>query len=132
MRRGNGGGFTLIELLVVMAVIALLLSIAAPRYFHHVHRSKEAVLKENLLVMRDALDKFHGDRGKYPETLSDLVTLRYLRAVPVDPITDSPETWIIVPPPVGMSAAVGGIGAVYDIRSGSTETGSDGTRYDSW
>jgi general secretion pathway protein G len=122
-------GFTLIELLVVLAVIALLLALAAPRYFDHIQRSREAVLRENLGVMRDAIDKYHADRGRYPDALSDLVTRRYLRAVPMDPITDSRETWVLLPPPTGTATAGG---AVYDVRSSAPGTGADGTPFESW
>lgn len=122
----QGKGFTLIELLVVMAVIALLVSLAVPRYFSSVDRSQEAVLRSNLATMRDAIDKFHGDRGKYPDKLEDLVTHRYLRAVPKDPVTDSTQTWVVVPPE---DPARGG---VYDVRSGAPGKGRDGTEYKSW
>ncbi len=125
-------GFTLIELLVVLAVIALLLALAAPRYFDHIQRSREAVLRENLNVMRDAIDKFHADRGRYPDALADLVTRRYLRAVPVDPVTDSNETWIVVPPPTGATAGATVAGSVYDVKSSAPGTGADGTPYESW
>lgn len=125
----RSAGFTLIELLVVLAVIALLLALAAPRYFDHIQRSREAVLRENLAVMRDAIDKFHADRGRYPDALSDLVTRRYLRAVPVDPVTDSRETWVTLPPPAGTATAGG---AVYDVRSSAPGTGADGTPFESW
>lgn len=119
-----GRGFTLIELLVVMTVIALLLTLATPRYFQSVDRSREAVLRENLNAVRDAIDKFHADRGRYPESLPDLVTKRYLRSVPVDPIAESDSTWIIVPPPQGV-----GDGAVYDVRSGAQGNTLDGKAY---
>ena len=85
-------GFTLIELLVVMSVIATLLTIAVPRYFQHLDRAKEASLRESLAVMRDAVDKYRGDTGRYPETIEELVTKRYLRKVPPDPITESTES----------------------------------------
>lgn len=125
-------GFTLIELLVVLAVIALLLALAAPRYFDHIQRSREAVLRENLNTMRDAIDKFHADRGRYPDGLGDLVTRRYLRSVPMDPVTDSSETWVVVPPPTGSSAGATPSGSVYDVRSGAPGNGADGTPYESW
>ncbi|MFZ5510316.1 MAG: type II secretion system protein [Pseudomonadota bacterium] len=116
-------GFTLIELLVVLAIIATLLSIAAPRYFQHVERAKEAALKESLHVMRDAIDKYRADTGKYPATLEELVEKRYLRKVPIDPVTDSASQWEIVPPPDE------GAGGVYDVRSGAEGQGVDGTPY---
>ena len=119
-------GFTLIELLVVMAIIATLLTIAVPKYFSHVDKAKEAVLKENLAAIRDSLDKYHSDTGKYPATLEDLVTRKYLRKVPVDPITDSADTWVIVPPADAQK------GGVYDIRSASTDKSKNGTAYNEW
>ncbi len=118
MRRG---GFTLIELIVVMAIIATLLTIALPRYFGSVERSKEVTLRQSLNVMREAIDKFNADNGRYPEKLQDLVEKRYIRAIPVDPITESVETWVIVPVPGAMAQ-----GAVYDVRSGATGNASDG------
>ncbi len=90
-------GFTLIELLVVMAIVALLLTVALPRYFGSVEKSKEVALKENLQVMRTGIDKFFADKGRYPSDLSELVAEHYFRAVPVDPITESSTTWILIP-----------------------------------
>jgi general secretion pathway protein G len=119
-------GFTLVELLVVMTIIALLVSIVAPRYFHSITKAEEAVLKEDLHLMRDELDKYHADTGAYPDTLDDLVNKKYLRAIPVDPITQSASTWILVPPSNGEK------GAVFDIKSGATENGRDGTAYGDW
>ncbi len=118
MRRS---GFTLIELIVVMAIIATLLTIALPRYFGSVDRSKEVTLRQSLNVMRDAIDKFNADNGRYPDKLEDLVEKRYIRAIPLDPITESAETWVIVPVPGAMAQ-----GAVYDIRSGANGNASDG------
>jgi general secretion pathway protein G len=116
-------GFTLIELLVVFAIIATLLSLVAPRYFKSIERAKEAALKENLVTLRDALDKYHGDTGRYPAGLEDLVTARYIRKVPVDPVTDSDATWILIPPGDATK------GTVYDIRSGAGGNSSSGTPY---
>jgi general secretion pathway protein G len=124
--RIEGRGFTLIELLVVMAIIATLLTIAVPRYFHSVERSKEAVLKQDLATMRDAIDKYYGDTGKYPDALEDLVSKKYLRNIPADPITESATTWVIVPP---QDTAQGG---VYDVKSGAPGNGQDGSAYASW
>lgn len=118
-------GFTLIELLVVMAIIATLLSIVAPRYFNSLDRSKETVLRQDLNIMRDAIDKFYSDTGKYPSELAELVQKRYLRAIPVDPLTESAATWVAVPHP-------GGAEGVYDVRSGSSEQAKDGTLYETW
>lgn len=120
-------GFTLIELLVVMVVLALLLTLATPRYFDHLQRAREAVLRENLATVREAIDRYHADRDRYPDSLEDLVQRRYLRALPMDPVVDANDRWILVPTPGGAAT-----GALYDIRSGATEVASDGTRYDSW
>lgn len=127
MRRKGTSAFTLIELIVVMAIVALLVSIAVPRYFQSIERSKEAVLRQNLATMRDALDQFAGDQGRWPESIDELVAKRYLRAVPLDPITDSRETWNVVPPP-----ADSGRSGVYDVRSGAAGAAPDGSAYADW
>ncbi len=127
----SGRGFTLVELLVVMAIIATLLSIVAPKYFNSLDRSKETVLRQDLNVMRDAIDKFNSDTGKYPGDLAELVEKRYLRAIPVDPLTESADTWIAVPAPPAPGTD-GGVGGVYDVHSGSPEQAKDGTFYGAW
>jgi general secretion pathway protein G len=119
-------GFTLIELLVVLAIVGTLLTLALPRYFSSVAKSKEAVLKENLFQMRDALSRYNADKGKYPETLEALVADRYLRKVPIDPITESPATWMVVAPDDPQKTGV------YDVRSGAQGKGLDGTEYVQW
>lgn len=119
-------GFTLIELLVVMAILALLLAISAPRYFESVDKAKEVALQTNLRVLRDALDKFHADTGGYPVELQQLATQRYLRAVPIDPVTDRSDSWVAVPHPDGRTPGI------YDIRSGAEGQGRDGSAYASW
>ena len=96
MRKLNNKGFTLIELLAVMVIIALLLTIAAPKYFGSVNRSRESILRQDLATMREALDKYYGDTGQYPDTLEDLTKKKYLRGIPRDPITDSDTTWVII------------------------------------
>jgi general secretion pathway protein G len=121
-------GFTLMELMVVMAIIASLLTLALPRYFHSVERSREAVLKQDLTIMRDAIDKFLADLGRYPLTLEELAEKRYLRKVPPDPITESATTWVTVPPPDGNTSREG----VYDVRSGAPGNSLDGEPYASW
>lgn len=113
--------FTLIELIIVLAILALLITIAVPRYFAHIERAKEATLKQDLVIMRDAIDKFHGDKGRYPDSLDELVALRYIRGVPVDPITESGSTWKLVPPSDSEAK-----GAVYDVKSGAEGKGQDG------
>ncbi|MDO3623887.1 prepilin-type N-terminal cleavage/methylation domain-containing protein [Ralstonia pseudosolanacearum] len=95
---GRGAGFTLIELVVVMAIIGLLLTLALPRYFHSIERGKVQVQQQNIAVIRDAIDKYYGDNGQYPDTLDDLVAKRYLRGVPVDPANGS-AAWAVIAPP---------------------------------
>ena len=119
-------GFTLIELLVVMAIIAVLLTLAVPRYFGSMDKSKEAVLKEDLFQLRDAIGKYYGDKGKYPESLETLATEKYLRKVPVDPLTESATTWVVVAPEDPQK------GAVYDVKSGAQGKASDGSVYSEW
>jgi general secretion pathway protein G len=114
-------GFTLIELMVVMAIIALLLTIATPRYFKHLDRAREATLRETLNVMRDSIDKFHGDTGRYPTELDELVTKRYLARLPRDPFSETTDTWISVPLPGG--------GGIWDVRSGA---GGEAQPYADW
>ncbi|UWE14524.1 type II secretion system protein [Herbaspirillum huttiense] len=127
MRAHNrNAGFTLIELLVVLAIIGTLLALAAPRYIGSVEKAREAALRENLATMRDVIDKFYGDTGKYPASLNDLVTQRYLRKIPVDPMTESNQSWISLAPEDG------GQGAVFDVRSGSQGRARDGTFYKDW
>ncbi len=106
-------GFTLVELMVVLAIIALLVSIVAPDYVHRSQRAEETVLKENLALMRDALDKHYADAGRYPGSLDELVSKHYLRSIPKDPFTDSAATWIAVPPEDTRK------GAVWDVHSGA-------------
>lgn len=117
-------GFTLIELMTVLAIIALLLTIATPRYFNHLDRAREAALKQTLFVVRDALDKFHTDKGRSPVSLDELVSERYLRQRPTDPITERSDTWSVV-----TSSDDGGI---EDLHSGAAGTGQDGTPYAEW
>lgn len=125
MRRG-AWGFTLIELLVVMAILATLLALAAPRYFESVERAKEAALHTDLRLLREAIDKHRADTGRLPDSLDQLAQARYLRAVPMDPITDRADTWLLVPAPDGATAGV------YDVRSGAAGVARDGTVYTSW
>jgi general secretion pathway protein G len=116
-------GFTLIELLVVMAIIATLLTIAVPRYFQSLERAKEATLRQDLSIMREALDKYLGDRGQYPQTLQDLVERRYIRALPLDPFTKSGDTWVLVQ---NDSPDLTGI---RDVQSGATGVSSAGVPF---
>ena len=118
-------GFTLVELMVVLTIIALLLSVVVPDYIGRVRRAEEAVLQENLNLMRDALDKHFADAGRYPGALEDLVSKRYLRAIPKDPFTQQ-STWVTVAP---LDPQKGG---VYDIHSSAKGTGSNGKPYERW
>jgi general secretion pathway protein G len=118
-------GFTLIELLVVLSIVALLLSLALPRYFRSVDASKETVLKENLRITRQTIDQYFRDTGRYPEDLQELVTRRYLHALPVDPITDSNATWTVIAP------SDPDLGKLYDLHSSAQGTTRDGTPFSS-
>ena len=120
------GGFTLIELLVALTIVALLLSLVVPRYFTSLSRADEAVLKENLFLMRDAIDKHFADTGKYPGSLEELAAKKYLRAIPSDPLTQSQISWIVVPP------ADRALGAVYDVKSGAKGNDRTGRPYEQW
>lgn len=119
-------GFTLIELLVVMAIVATLLTLAVPRYFISIDRSKEAVLKENLFQIRDAIGKYHADKGRYPDSLQALATEQYLRKVPIDPVTQSEMTWVVVPIPGAETAGV------FDVRTGAQGKATDGSEFSAW
>ena len=109
--RAPAPGFTLIELIIVMAILALLISIAVPRYFAHIERAKEATLKQDLNVMRDAIDKFYGDQGRFPDSLDELVARRYLRSLPQDPVAGGTRGWVLVAPEAPFK------GQVSDLRS---------------
>lgn len=116
-------GFTLIELLVVLAIVSLLLSLAVPKYFKQLDASKVTVLRENLRVTRSLIDKFRADQGRYPQTLQELVERQYLRALPIDPITESSSTWVLVPPPSGEESGV------FDVHSGAPGSDRDEQPY---
>lgn len=117
-------GFTLIELLVVLAIMASLLTLVVPRYFQQTDRAAETVLKHNLVAVRDAIDKFFADTGRYPASLQELVDRKYLREIPLDPVTNSRDTWIIVPPESGAG--------VYDLKSGAPGADKNGSPYNNW
>jgi len=127
----SAAGFTLIELMVVMTLIVTLSTIAVVQYRHSVVYSKEAVLKEDLFRMHEAIDQYYADKNQYPATLDDLVSAGYLRTIPVDPITNSASTWETVPaePDPNNPLSVGGI---YSVKSGSDATAMDGSRYADW
>jgi general secretion pathway protein G len=112
-------GFTLIELMVVMVLIALLLTLAVPRYFSTIDTGKQRVQLQNISAIRDAIDKYFGDQGKYPGTLQDLVDKRYLRSIPVDPVTEKPD-WAVIPP------ADPNLSGVFDVKSAKAADGANG------
>jgi general secretion pathway protein G len=119
-------GFTLIELLVVLAIVALLLSLAAPRFFPSIDSARETVLADNLRNTRAVIDQFYADTGRYPDSLEQLVEKRYLRVLPQDPITESTTPWILVPPDDAAK------GALYSIRSGAPGNDRSGKPYSEW
>jgi len=123
---GKRRGFTLLELLVVMAIIATLLTIAVPRYVRSLQRSREAVLMQDLTSLRESIDKFYGDTGKYPATLAALVEKRYLRSIPVDPIAKSADKWIVV------NAEDPEDNGIKDVRSGAEGKAESGVLYVAW
>lgn len=120
-------GFTLIELLVVMTIIAVLLSIAAPRYMRSVDDAREATLKSSLAQLREAIDQYNADQGQLPASLNDLVEKKYLRSIPVDPITQSADTWQVAPPPGDQEKNL-----VYDVHSGASGSSRAGEPYAKW
>lgn len=119
-------GFTLIELLVVLGIVALMLTLAVPRYFPSIDKSKEVVLADNLRNVRQVLDQYYGDTGRYPESLQQLVEKKYLRALPYDPIAESDALWIIVAPEDGAK------GGIYDLHSGAPGNDRSGKPYADW
>ena len=126
-------GFTLIELMIVVSIIGILAAIAAPNYQWGIIRAKEAVLREDLYMMRSAIDQFYADQGKYPDSLAEMVESKnkYLRAIPNDPFTKTNESWVVVaPPPPGEGQEVKG--SVYDVHSGSNLVGSNSVPYNEW
>ena len=119
-------GFTLIELLVVLAIVALLLTLAVPRYFPSIDAAKETILADNLRNLRATIDQYYGDTGRYPDSLEQLVEKKYLRAMPVDPLTDSSASWLLEAPQDDAK------GAVYGIRSGAPGNDRSGKPYADW
>ncbi len=121
----------MIEVLVVMSLIVILATVGMVQYRNSVKRAEEAVLKENLFRMRDAIDQFYADKTKYPQSLQDLVSEGYIREIPTDPMTRSKDTWQATPAEPDPNNPAGEIG-IYDIKSGSDQTALDGTRYADW
>lgn len=130
-RSRSDRGWTLIELLVVLSLIMILASLAMNQYKLSIRRAEEAALKSNLFRMRDAIDQYFADKAQYPSSLQALVSEGYLRAVPMDTITRSSDTWVIVPAESDPSRPTTDPG-IYDVKSGSDATAIDGTRYSDW
>jgi general secretion pathway protein G len=131
-QRRRGRGFTLIELLVVLAIIATLLTVAVPSYFASLDNAKETALRKNLSVMRAAIDQYNGDKGKYPDSLQDLVTARYLRSLPVDPITGASDQWVAETAVTGSTGTDTSQLGLRDVHSGAPGNAKDGSAYASW
>jgi general secretion pathway protein G len=141
MVRHGERGFTLLEMIIVVAMIGILAAIAMPKLVDMPKRAKEAVLKTNLHTLREVIDQFYGDKGRYPASLDELVEAKYLRQVPVDPFTQQSSTWVLVyeeedeegevgPPPEPEDEALGP--GVIDIHSGSGLVALSGTPYADW
>jgi general secretion pathway protein G len=121
-------GFTLIELLIVISIIGILVTLAQPYYQRAVTAAKEATLKEDLFILRDVIDQYYADNGKYPPALNDLVEKKYIRRVPRDPVTGSADSWVLI----YFTDEQGQQQGIYDIRSGSEIVALDGTKYGDW
>ena len=130
MRRSESG-FTLIELLIVVTLVVILASMGMVQYQNSVQRSREAVLKEDLFRMRDAIDRSYADKNSYPAGLQDLVSSGYIREIPEDPMTRSRDTWQATPAEPDPNNVSGQPG-IYDVKSGSELTALDGTKYSEW
>ena len=124
-------GFTIIELLVVVSLIVILSTMGMTQYRQSVMHAREAMLKEDLFRLRDAIDQYYADKGQYPSTLDALVSDGYLRKIPDDPFTKSNSTWQTVPAEPDPNNPVAEPG-VYDVKSGSDATALDGTKYSEW
>jgi len=124
-------GFTLIELMIVMAIIAVLMSVAIPIYNRSIIRAKESVLKNNIYTLRTVIDEYTYDKQKAPQTLNDLVSEGYLRQIPMDPITNSADTWKIIMEDASNTVSQSEPG-IFDIRSGSDKTSLEGNPYSDW
>jgi len=128
---GPAAGFTLIELIIVTVLMVVLASVALVQYQNSVTRAKEAVLREDLFRMRDAIDQYYADKNKWPQSLQDLVSDGYVREIPKDPITDTADSWQTVPAeaePGNTSAEPG----IFDVKSGSDKMALDGSPYSEW
>ncbi len=130
-KTGSERGFTLIELLVVASILVVLAGMGLVQYKNGVIRAREGVLKTDLFNMRDAIDQYYAEKGKYPSALDSLVSDGYMRKVPEDPITKSSDGWVTVPAEPDPNNPSGEPG-IYDVKSGAQGTGLDGTNYTDW
>ncbi len=130
-RQRRDGGFTLIELLIVVAIIGIIAGIATVQLRQTPQKAKEAVLKEDLFVMRNVIDQYFADKGAYPASLQVLVDEGYVRKIPIDPFTESDQTWVEEEADF-VDEDLGSSGGIVDVRSGSTQTALDGSRYSEW
>jgi len=131
LRHRKQRGFTLIEMIIVISIIFILTGIAAPIYSAHLQRAREAVLKEDLYTMRNAIDQYTMDKNKAPQTLDDLVTAGYMARIPPDPMTRATDTWQAVQEDVFLNPEQTDPG-ISDVHSGSSQVASDGTAYNTW
>lgn len=130
-RLTSSKGFTLIEVLIVVTLVVILASVGMATYSNSVQRAREAVLREDLFRMRDAIDQFYADKNAYPQSLQDLVTDGYLREIPKDPMTDSTDTWNAIPAEHDASNPAAAVG-IFDVKSGSEGTSLDGSKFSDW
>jgi general secretion pathway protein G len=130
-KQRNQTGFTLIELLIVITLITILATMGIVQYRNSIQNTREAILHTDLFRMRDAIDQYYADKAKYPASLDALVSDGYMRKIPEDPITKSADTWQTVPaePDPGNPSSEPGI---YNVKSGASGTGLDGTSYSDW
>ena len=132
MKRFSNGsvctGFTLIELLVVLAIVTSLMMLAVPRYFASIDHAKEVTLKQNISIIRETIDKYYGDTGQYPESLQQLVDKKYLKSLPIDPVTEKTDSWLITLPPPDANGKTSG--KVYDVHSGAPGKTAAGVPYE--
>jgi len=125
IKYGRETGFTLIELMIVLSILSILATLIIPSFLNSADRAKEATLKSNLFIFRDTIDQFRADQGRYPDSLSELVTMKYLRAIPLDPFTSASDTWVEI-------SVSGGETGVFDVKSGSDLTSSNQIPYNQW
>ncbi len=125
LKYGREKGFTLIELMIVLSILSILATLIIPSYLSSTDRAKEATLKLNLYTFRDTIDQFRADQGRYPDSLSELVELKYLRAIPVDPFTSASDTWVEI-------SVSGGETGIFDVKSGSNLTNPNQMPYNQW